>query len=99
MHINFSTVSENLARTFGDTECIVNVERDRRYSFREYHLLTNRIANMMRERLDLRKGDMWLNILLQRQPITAQLLHRFQGRVMCLLYQCHRQYGDPGQPV
>jgi acyl-CoA synthetase (AMP-forming)/AMP-acid ligase II len=63
MHINFSSVSENLARTYGDTECIVNIERDRRYSFREYHLLTNRIANMMRERLDLHKGDVWLNIL------------------------------------
>jgi len=63
MRTDFSIVSENLARTYGDTECIVNVERNRRYTFREYHLLTNRIANMMRERLDLRSGDMWLTIL------------------------------------
>lgn len=63
MQINFSIVSEGLARTHGDAECIVNVERNRRYSFRDYHLLTNRIVNMMRTRLDLRRGDAWLTIL------------------------------------
>ncbi len=63
MQIDYSVVSENLARTYGDAECIVNVERNRRYSFREYHLLTNRIVNMMRERLALRRGDVWLCIL------------------------------------
>jgi acyl-CoA synthetase (AMP-forming)/AMP-acid ligase II len=63
MQVNFSVVSEGLARTYGDAECIVNVERNRRYNFREYHLLTNRIVNMMRSRLDLRRGDTWLTIL------------------------------------
>jgi len=63
MQINFSAVSEGLARTFGDAECIVNVERNRRYSFRGYHLLTNRIVNMMMTRLDLRRGDAWMTIL------------------------------------
>ena len=63
MQVNFSVVSEGLARTYGDAECIVNVERNRRYSFRDYHLLTNRIVNMMRSRLDLRRGDAWLTIL------------------------------------
>jgi fatty-acyl-CoA synthase len=63
MQINFSVVSEGLARTYGDAECIVNVERNRRYSFRDYHLLTNRIVNMMRSRLDLGRGDVWLTVL------------------------------------
>ena len=63
MQIDFSIVSENLARTYGDAECIVNVERDRRYSFREYHRLTNRIVNMMRSRLALRRGDFWVCML------------------------------------
>jgi acyl-coenzyme A synthetase/AMP-(fatty) acid ligase len=63
MQIDFSLVSENLARTFGDAEAIVNVERQRRYIFAEHHRLTNRIANMMRERLDLYRGDTWLSIL------------------------------------
>jgi fatty-acyl-CoA synthase len=63
MQIDFSIVSENLAKTFGDAECVVNVERGRRYTFVEYHRLTNRIVNMMRDRLELRRGDVWLNIL------------------------------------
>ena len=63
MLMNFSTISENLARTFGPLEAIFNVERQRRYTFAEYHLLTNRIVNMMRDRLGLRAGDTWLAIL------------------------------------
>lgn len=63
MQINFSNVSQGLARTFGDAECIVNVERQRRYTFSEFHLLTNRIVNMMRDRLGLKRGDVWLTIL------------------------------------
>ena len=63
MKVDFSIVSENLAKTYGDAECVVNIERGRRYSFVEYHRLTNRIVNMMRDRLELRRGDTWLNIL------------------------------------
>jgi len=63
MHIDFSNISENLARTYGDAECVVNVERGRRYSFREFHHLSNRIVNMMMRRLELRRGDVWYNIL------------------------------------
>jgi len=63
MQIDFSMVSENLAKTYGDAECVVNVERGRRYSFVEYHRLTNRIVNMMRDKLQLSRGDVWLNIL------------------------------------
>jgi fatty-acyl-CoA synthase len=63
MQMNFSTISENLALTYGDAECLVNVERDRRYSFREYHLLTNRIINMMTDRLGIGPGDIALTIL------------------------------------
>lgn len=44
MQVIFSVVSEGLVRTYGDAECVVNGERNRRYNFREYHLLTNRIV-------------------------------------------------------
>jgi hypothetical protein len=33
---------------YRDNTAVVNVERDRRYTFPEYHCLTNRIANMAR---------------------------------------------------
>ena len=42
---------------------VVNVERGRRYTFPEYHRLTNRIANMCRDRLKLGKGDTAMLIL------------------------------------
>jgi fatty-acyl-CoA synthase len=63
MQIDVSVISENLARTYGSLEAVVNVERGRRYSFAEYHKLTNRIVNMMRERLGLRRADTWIGIL------------------------------------
>ena len=74
MKMNFSTISERLADTFGDREALINVERDRRYNFREYHLLTNRIVNMMRQKLDLQRGDYWVNIV---DNDNASLLHFF----------------------
>jgi len=62
MQINFSVISEGLARTYGDAECIVNVERiaatasattpaDKSHREHDAH------------RLDLRRGDAWLSIL------------------------------------
>ncbi len=63
MHINFSQLSENLARRHGAAECLVQAERGLCYSYLEFHRLTNRIVNMMRERLGLRRGDCWHNIL------------------------------------
>lgn len=74
MKMNFSTISERLADTFGEREALVNIERNRRYTFREFHLLTNRIINMMRQKLDLRRGDYWVNIL---DNDNASLLHFF----------------------
>ena len=47
MNINFSNHIESLANRFGDQEAIVNIERNRRYTFAEFHLLSNRIVNMM----------------------------------------------------
>ena len=61
--MNFARTMGNLAVRFADREALVNIERQRRYSFRELHALTNRIANMFRERLGLVRGDVYLCIL------------------------------------
>ncbi|KDP88489.1 long-chain fatty acid--CoA ligase [Cupriavidus sp. SK-3] len=63
MKMNFARTMGNLAVRFGDREALVNIERQRRYTFRELHALTNRIVNMMRDRLQLRRGDIGLCIL------------------------------------
>jgi len=63
MKIDFGRVMGLTARQFADREALVNVERRRRYTFRELHLLTNRIVNAMRGILGLRRGDRYLLIL------------------------------------
>ena len=63
MKMNFCRVMRNQALRSCDAEAIVNIERDRRYTYRQYHLLTNRIANALRESLNITAGDKYLLIL------------------------------------
>lgn len=63
MKLNFCRVMRHLAMRHKDNEAIVNVERNRRFSFLEYHLLTNRIARVLSERLGIMSGDRFMLIL------------------------------------
>lgn len=72
MKLNFCRVMRGLVRRFGDAEALVNVERGRRFSYREYHLLTNRIANAIRDELGVGPGDRFLLIL---ENDNLSLLH------------------------
>ncbi|MEM5385992.1 AMP-binding protein [Paraburkholderia phymatum] len=63
MKLNFANLMEKLAVRFADREALVNIERQRRYTYRELHRLTNQIVNMMRERLMLRRGDVFMCLL------------------------------------
>jgi acyl-CoA synthetase (AMP-forming)/AMP-acid ligase II len=62
MNINFGQLMLQTARQFRDREALVNVERNRRFTFMELHLLTNRISNMMRDRFGLGFGDIYINL-------------------------------------
>ncbi|KXU83530.1 long-chain fatty acid--CoA ligase [Paraburkholderia monticola] len=72
MKLDFANVMSHLAVRFAAREALVNVERGRRYRFDELHRLTNRIVNMMRERLSLRRGDVYLCLL---ENDNLSLLH------------------------
>lgn len=72
MKMNFARVMGQVALRYADQEALANVERNRRYRFDELHSLTNRIVNMMRSRLDLRRGDTALCIL---ENDNLSLLH------------------------
>tara|TARA_R110002074_G_scaffold112895_5_gene241319 strand:+ start:3716 stop:5287 length:1572 start_codon:yes stop_codon:yes gene_type:complete len=61
--MNFSNQFQLIADQFPDREALVNIERNRRYTFKEWHLLSNRIVNMMRDALYLAPGDCYINIL------------------------------------
>ncbi len=72
MKTNFSRVMATMALRYKDNTAIVNVERDRRYTYAEYHRLTNRIAHAARHALGLRAGDRALLIL---ENDNLSLLH------------------------
>ena len=72
MKINFSRVMGLMAMRFGDRPALVNVERNRRYSYRQLHRLTNRIAAMLRDRLKVGAGD---NVMLILDNDNLSLLH------------------------
>jgi fatty-acyl-CoA synthase len=59
----FGRMMQLMALRFGDREALVNVERNRRFSYVQYHELTNRITNAMRDDLKIVKGDTFLLIL------------------------------------
>ncbi|QBR01132.1 class I adenylate-forming enzyme family protein [Paraburkholderia pallida] len=63
MKMNFARVTQQLALAFGDREALVNVERGRRFTHVELDAFTNRVANMMIQRLALRRGDTYMCIL------------------------------------
>jgi fatty-acyl-CoA synthase len=72
--LDFGRQFSLLAQRFGDREALVNIERERRFTFRELHLLTNQIANMLAARLELRHGDVYLSIL---ENDNLSLLHHW----------------------
>ena len=57
MKLNFSNHFQALADRYGNCEALVHVERDRRYTYDEFHRLSNQIVNMMTGTLDLGFGD------------------------------------------
>src|SRR5262245_48115825 len=72
MKTNFSRVMATMALRFRDNLAIVNVERDRRYTYADYHRLTNRIAHMTQHALGLGPGD---KVLLILENDNLSLLH------------------------
>ncbi len=79
MKINFARTVAAVARQYPDREALVNVERNRRYTFREFHLLTNRIVNMMRSKLGLTRGKRYLLILENDNISLLHLATIFKG--------------------
>ncbi|MBS0641578.1 MAG: AMP-binding protein, partial [Proteobacteria bacterium] len=63
MDMDFGRVMGLMATRFGAREALVNTERGRRFTFREYHRLTNRIANMLTNRFGLGAGDRFMPIV------------------------------------
>ncbi len=63
MKMNFCRIMRLMALRYRDQEAIVNIERNRRFTFEQYHLLTNRIADALRTTLQVGHGDKFMLIL------------------------------------
>ena len=63
MKMNSCRIMRLLALRFRNNEAIVNVERNRRYTHEQYHLLTNRVADVLRTSLRVGQGDKFMLIL------------------------------------
>jgi acyl-CoA synthetase (AMP-forming)/AMP-acid ligase II len=63
MKLNFCRVMRMLAMRHAEKEAIVNVERNRRYTYAQYHCLTNQIANALRTTIGVGKDDKFMLIL------------------------------------
>ncbi|QQX86192.1 AMP-binding protein [Cupriavidus necator] len=72
MKMNFANLTAQIAMHHRDREALVNIERNRRFTHAQLHRFTNRVANMLRERLALRRGDNYLCIL---ENDNLSLLH------------------------
>lgn len=94
MKVNFTRMMWQIVRAHGPNEALVNVERGRRYSFAELHLLTNRIVNMMRGKLGLVRGTSYLYLL---ENDNLSLLHAWtilKGDAAAVLTNLHDTYDE-----
>lgn len=57
--MNFGRLMLQNAQQFSNKTALVNVEKDRSFTFMELHLLTNRICNMMSDHFSLKAGDVY----------------------------------------
>ena len=63
MKVNFGRQLLQVARQFSDRTALVNVEKQRNFSYMDLHLLTNKICNVLTERFNLQLGDVYGNLL------------------------------------
>ena len=91
MKINFSRIFEGFANAYGDREAIVNIERNRRYNYREYHALTNRIMNMMHQTLGIERGEHYVLVLNNDNLSFFTIPAVMKGRGVA----CYTNYRDP----
>ena len=79
MKINFARTTREVANRYADLEALVNIERDRRFTFAELDRLTNKIVNMIHGALGLARGDRYLCILDNDNLSLLHTLTAFKG--------------------
>jgi acyl-CoA synthetase (AMP-forming)/AMP-acid ligase II len=63
MLVNMGRIFKQTALRFAENPAVINVERGRRYSYRQMHDLSNRVSNVLKIRFGLGQGDFYATIL------------------------------------
>ena len=63
MLVNMGRVFQQTALQFADHPAVINVERDRRFTYARMHDLTNKLSNALKHRFGLGQGDFYATIL------------------------------------
>lgn len=63
MKVNFGRLLFNQVQQFQDKTALVNIERNRSFTFKELHTITNKVCNMMKNQFDMGFGDVYVNLL------------------------------------
>ncbi len=69
MLVNMGRLIRQTAETFSQREALVNLERKRRFTYRQMHLLSNRMCHMLKGRFGLQRGDRYV-ILLENEHVA-----------------------------
>jgi len=63
MFVNMGRVFQQTSLRYAEYPAVINVERDRSFSYRRMHELSNRLSNALKQRFDLGQGDFYATIL------------------------------------
>jgi len=63
MLVNMGRIIQQIALRFADHSAVINVERERRFSYARMHEITNRLSNVLKHRFGLKQGDFYATIL------------------------------------
>ena len=63
MLINMSRLLRQMALRFSERMALVNVERNRRFTFWQLHVLTNKLCNLIKDKFGLSEGDVYATLL------------------------------------
>jgi len=63
MLVNMGRVFKQTALRYADHMAVINIERERRFTYARMHELTNRLSNVLKHRFGLKQGDFYATIL------------------------------------
>jgi fatty-acyl-CoA synthase len=63
MYVNMGRIFQQNALRFAEKPAVINVERERRFSYARMHEITNRLSNVLKHRFGLKQGDFYATIL------------------------------------